>query len=268
MYAFRHLYKVENTRPRLVSEDLGQVLGDVFVWLHLQLHKSRTVTWGALLDEWERSWGKACKSRDSRGCSDLAEETKARNRGARHLRDTFDSIRSEMDVLAINYPCRREISGFLIEGTIPVIRVLEEKDKGRSGREIQLISVDPVGIRTPCDIEAGRNFQYVISKFGLELELRSSFRDLAHNVSSMVYLPRIPKLARIKLTEDAGRQAIRWASWVVESINLGHFYPRAGEHCVACYYRPTCDIRYVSNRALSRSATPSKIRSRLCQTSS
>lgn len=261
LYCFKHVMCIEDGRPPSVSELWGLVLDDMFIWIHAQLLEGRSLSWSDLLEEWELRWGQAGKTTGA----NLAEMVHARNRGARHLRDLFDSLQPRMEVLGVRYPCRREISGFVVEAEVPVIRVLEQQDKGKSGREIQIISMDPISLKTPTDFEACRDFGFVFDKYGLEMELRHRFKKVASKVVSMVYLPRIPKLAEVKIPELAGRQTIRWASWILDSIRLGHFYPRAGAHCSACFYQPVCDVRYVSNRSLSNPETPDKIRRQLCQ---
>ena len=263
MYAFKHVYEVEDQRPPTVHELWGKVLGDVFVWMHSQLYDEKSVTWGGLLTEWENRWGEAGKALGA----DLTELTRARNRGARHVRELFDSIQPDMGVLGVQYPCWRSIGGFTIHGHVPVIRIFEQKDKGKSGRQLEIVTLDTMATRTPTEFEASRDFLFILHKYGLEPELRKSFRKIAKDISSVVYLPRVPKLASFKITELAGRQALRWIAWVLEGIELGHFYPRVGGHCTFCFYQPVCDIRFVSNRKLEDPETPENIRSKLCQNS-
>jgi hypothetical protein len=264
MYAFKHAYEVKDTRTPSPNDLWGSVLGDVFVWMYQQLHEKKPVIWDQLRIEWETRWGEVGK----RYGADLGEMTKLRNRGVRHVHKMFEGIKPTMGVLGVSYPCWREIEGTTIYGEVPVIRIMEQKDKGKSGREIQIISFDLMSVRAPTDHEVSRNFGFILHKYGLEPELRQHFRQIAKTISSMVYLPRIPKLARYKVLEQAGRSAMRWIRHAIKGIELGHFYPRAGTNCLWCFYQPVCDVRYVSNKKLDDPETPNKIRSKLCQTSS
>lgn len=245
MFAFLHVYQVEPAREPTIHEVWADTLGDLFVWIHLQLFQNKAVTWGGILEEWERLLTTRCKDRFP-----LGDLTHFNNRGARHLRELYESLPETMEVLGVLYPCHRDVDDFRIVGQVPVMRILESPGKGRSGREVQIISLDTRTSRAPTTFEARRRISYLLSKYGIELDLRNHMRKVATQTTSAVYLPHFPKLVPVQLDGRSARQALVWVKWVFQCIRQGFFFPRAGIACKRCEFDKVCDVRYVTDRAL------------------
>jgi hypothetical protein len=171
-------------------------------------------------------------------------------RGIRHLLELFNEIVPTMEVLAVRFPINRSCGAFQITGEIPVVRTVAAEGKSKAGREIQVIAIDHTVNATPQTFDANRRLDYLLTKYGLPLELRRRFEHLAEATKCFIYLPRIPKLAELPVERDGLTQALKWSEWVVEAIGLGHFYPRPGGKCLRCGYSKACNASYVSDRSL------------------
>lgn len=257
MYAFKHVYRVVDQRPLSGSEVFGQALRSMFLWTHTELHQNRPLTWGAMVKKWDKVWG------DCSTDLDLGSATAYMARGIRHVRELFEKLPNSMCVLGCSYPCEREVNGYVLAGSVDVIRMIETRGAGKSGRTTQLIIVDDISTATPDPFVANLRLDLIIGKYGLESELRKDFAKLSNQVESMLYLPRIPKLAAFDINGKAARHAYRWVVYIVESIRQGLFFPRAGSYCAACLYKPVCNVKYISDRALSNPNTPDEIRREL-----
>lgn len=257
-FAFRHVYQAPAAEePSQIVQ--ARAVGEMFVWIHTQLMINRQLSWGAILSEWEKRWGAIGKDKGY----PISDVFQGRDLGTRALLDVWESVTPNTEILGVHYPCRRTIGSWELVGQVDVIRALETKGKGRSGRIIQLITIDPTSHRTPMPSEAGRRMDYLMAKYGLEAELRQSMEKLG-KVETCVYLPRIPKLATLEIEGSAFRSALRWCEWVFEGIEAGHFYPRTGTTCSACEYAEICDVKYVSNEALESHAAQKEVQE-LCR---
>jgi len=259
-FAFRHIYQAPAAEDPLHIVQ-ARAVGEMFVWVHTQLMVDRQLAWGAILSEWEKRWGALGKAKGYK----LSDIFQGRDFGARALLDVWESITPNMEILGVQYPCRRTIGRWELLGQVDVIRALETKGKGRSGRTIQLITIDPISRHAPNLTEAGRRMDYLMAKYGLENDLRQAMDKLG-KVEAYVYLPRIPKLSQLEVDGSAFRSAMRWCEWVFEGIEAGHFYPRASSDCMVCEYAGICDVSYVSNEALDGRTAQKEAQDR-CQSS-
>ena len=240
-FALRYVYRAP-AKPKTYPTVLGEDLGAMFVWIHAKLMENRELSWSKILVEWERRWG----TRKFR----MDEMLAGREFGYRTLLDVWNAIRPELEVLAYKYPLRRVIGDWEIHGSIDVVRAYETKGKGYSGREVQLITVDPYSTKMPVPHESGRRIDYLLAKYGLELDVRSSFGKIAKKVTTWVYLPQLGKMAELDVDESSWRSAMNWVTWVLEEIDAGHFYPRTGSQCNACPYIRICDVKYFTRESL------------------
>lgn len=260
-FAFLHIYQIADQRTLTAFEAWARTIGRVYVDIHFRLSEERSITWAWILNHWEKQWAGECRKHGI----GMGEAHLYRNRGCRTLLQVFEAIHPDMEVLPL-YPASRDVNGFHIHAKVPVIRIVETRGKGRSGRRVEIISIDAEASRMPTDFEACRRMDYLVHKYGLELEVRHRFRKIAKDVVQMVYLPRIGRLASIKVDEKHLRQALRWVGYVLDSIKRGFFYPRTGDRCGGCAFREVCDVGYVSYRALERPAqTRQTIEGDLCK---
>jgi len=234
-YAFKR--GLEITPEYTVHSLWAYTLGAHYIKIHAVYSEGKPLSWAKVLDSWDTGWGLVCKANNV----SHAEGQSLRGRGARHLKEVFDELDS-VSVLGYQYPSERRFDNHLVTGHIDVIRALEDKDKGKSGRTIQIIFVDYLSTHVPSTTEANRRLDYVLALYGLSLDIRNKYRKLAAKVKTMVYLARLPKLIEYKVDEFGVRHAARWVGDVLRSIEQKIFYPRASQRCAYCSYKVFCDV--------------------------
>lgn len=257
-FAFTHVYKALDKRKPSAWDIWAVTLGDMFVWMHIQLSDTGTLKWINIVDRWQ---AKLAKAYEVSGIS-LAENHRFYQRGARYLLDMFEGLPKNMHVLGYLYPCRQKVGRFELEGCIDVIRMIE--GKGRAHREIQYITVDTRGTHKPSPFEVTRRIDYLMVKYGLEQSLRQPFYRAAGKHTSWVFLPKVPTLAKLDVPDTGLRTALGWGEHVLQSIADGLFYPRIGDACSSCEYNEVCSATYVSDDALDRAShTTEEIRRKI-----
>jgi hypothetical protein len=260
LFAFRHIYNVHLDERPTIGALWAEALGEVFVWMHLQLHDKPVLRWTDVLSHWQTKWAKLLEKHGHEPATGFS----GYQRGCRHLLEVFADLPENLQVLKIKYPCSQKVAGYELGGYIDVVRATEIPGKGRSAREIQLITVDPQGARKPSPFEASRRIDYLLAKYGLEADLRRSFHRAAKEVTAWVYLPRLPVMAQLVVNEKGLRQALQWVEYVIQAIEQALYYPRMGTYCQSCQYATVCDVTYVSSRALDQpEQTSDEIRRRL-----
>ena len=252
-FLFEFVYKIEMEK-KLSDQDLwAEALCEMYTWIHRRLAEGH-VTWGSILDRWEDSWLDS-----KRGVSPMNLEV-LHGRGARHLLEIFNDLSEHMMVLGVEYPTIMVFGNFKVSMSIPVIRVVHPPKA--VSPVVQLVIFDRES--TPNGFEQCRRLDYALAKYLLPVQLRKEWNEDLAKLRLLVYQPQVPRLVEAQSDTEAGVAAKNWILWVLQGIEEGLFYPRAGDSCRSCPYRLVCNAKYASTNSLRRtSSIPRKILARL-----